>query len=50
MKNYHPKINFTIELPQNKFLDTKLFCVNGIYSTMVNSKSPKPCKNNLEVG
>lgn len=41
LNKYNPKIELTIELNPNKFLDAKLICVNGIYNTMVNRKPTK---------
>ena len=41
LNNYHPKTKLTIELNPNKFLDTRLICVNGTCNTLVNSKSTK---------
>ena len=34
LNNYHPKIKLTIELDPEKFLDTRLICVDGTHKTM----------------
>ena len=49
LNNYHPKINFTVEVNPSKFLDTKLIERNGRYTTEVYrkpSKLPVPWSSN----
>ena len=39
--NFHPKIKLTFESNPEKFLDTRLIYIYGIYNTIVNRKSTK---------
>ena len=41
LNNYHPNIKLTIEVNPSKFLDTKLFNINGPYKFNVYRKNTK---------
>ena len=41
LQNYHPKINFSVEINPEKFLDTRLINNNGKYATAVYRKPMK---------